>query len=98
RHHEGEEGMASGRAAATLQWWRRRSSVIDVLRSCGSCRATELGVNMKKIRTVGEVSLSALEDQWQRNATAAAIEAARGVAQMDGPIPPRTPIARLTHT
>jgi hypothetical protein len=53
---------------------------------------------VKKIRTVGEVSLSALEDQWQRDATAAAIEAARGVVQMDGPIPPGTPIGRLSDT
>jgi hypothetical protein len=53
---------------------------------------------MKKARTVGEVSLSALEDQWQRDATAAAIEAARGVVQMDGPIPPGTPIGRLSDT
>jgi hypothetical protein len=53
---------------------------------------------MKKIRTVGEVSLSALEDQWQRQATGAAIEAARGVVQMDGPVPPGTPIGRLSDT
>jgi hypothetical protein len=51
---------------------------------------------VKRIRTVGEVSLSALEDQWQREATAAAIAAARGVVQMDGPIPPGTPIGRLS--
>jgi|SRR6516225_3022215 len=53
---------------------------------------------MKKMRTVGEVSLSAIEDQWQRDATAAAIAAARGVVQMGGPIPPGTPIGRLTDT
>jgi hypothetical protein len=53
---------------------------------------------MRKVRTVGEVSLSALEDQWQRDATAAAIEAARGVIQMDGPIPPATPVGRLNDT
>ena len=52
----------------------------------------------RKIKTVGEVSLSALEDQWQRNATAAAIAGARGVVQMDGPIPPGTPIGRLSDT
>jgi hypothetical protein len=51
---------------------------------------------MKKLRTV--VSLSALEDQWQRDATAAAIAGARGVVQMDGPIPPGTPIGRLSET
>jgi hypothetical protein len=51
---------------------------------------------MKKARAIGEVSLSALEDQWQRDATAAAITGARGVVQMDGPIPPGTPIGRLS--
>jgi len=52
----------------------------------------------KKTHTIGEVSLSALEDQWQRDATAAAIAAARGVVQMDGPIPPGTPVGRLSET
>src|SRR5262249_39944276 len=51
---------------------------------------------MKKMRSVGEVSPSAIEDQWQRDATAAAIAAARGVVQMDGPIVPGTPIGRLS--
>jgi hypothetical protein len=53
---------------------------------------------MKKIRTVGQVSLSALEDQWQRDATAAAVAAARGVIRDGGPIPPGTPIGRLSDT
>jgi hypothetical protein len=57
-----------------------------------------MGVVKKKTRTVGEVSLSALEDKWQRDATAAAIAAARRVVQMDGPIPPGTPIGRLSDT
>ena len=51
---------------------------------------------VKKIRTIGEVSLSAIEDQWQRDATANAIAGACGVVQMDGPIPPGTPIGRLS--
>jgi hypothetical protein len=51
---------------------------------------------MKKARTIGEISLSALEDQWQRDATAAAISAARQVVL--GPIPPGTPIGRLSDT
>jgi hypothetical protein len=51
---------------------------------------------MKKIRTVGRVSLSVLADQWQRDATAATITAARGVIRDDGPIPPGTPIGRLS--
>jgi hypothetical protein len=53
---------------------------------------------VRRIRAVGEVTLSAIEDQWQRDATAAAIAAARGVVQMDGPIPPGTPIGRLSDT
>jgi hypothetical protein len=53
---------------------------------------------MKKARAIGQVSLSAIEDQWQRDATAAAIAAARGVVQMDGPIPPGTPVGRLSDT
>jgi hypothetical protein len=51
---------------------------------------------MARIRTIGEVSLSALEDQWQRDATAVAISGARGVIKMDGPIPPGTPVGRLS--
>ena len=51
---------------------------------------------MKKTRTVGMVSETALEDEWQRRATAAAIEAARGIVQTSGPIPPGTPIGRLS--
>jgi hypothetical protein len=53
---------------------------------------------VRRIRAVGEITLSAIEDQWQRDATAAAIAAARGVVQMDGPIPPGTPIGRLSDT
>jgi hypothetical protein len=53
---------------------------------------------MTKIRTVGHVSLSALEDQWQRDATSAAITAVRGVIRTDGPIPPGTPVGRLSDT
>jgi hypothetical protein len=53
---------------------------------------------MKKPREIGEVSLSVLEDQGQRAATAAAIAGARGVVQTDGPISPGTPIGRLSDT
>jgi hypothetical protein len=54
---------------------------------------------MRKIRNpIGQVSLSAIEDQRQRDATSAAIAGARGVVQMDGPIPPGTPIGRLSET
>jgi hypothetical protein len=41
------------------------------------------------------ISLSAIEDALQREATSRAIEAARGVIRQDGPIPPGTPIGRL---
>jgi hypothetical protein len=51
---------------------------------------------MRKIRTIGQVAASALEDAWQRRATAAAIESARGVVELGGPIPPGTPIGRLS--
>ena len=53
---------------------------------------------MKRVSAIGEISLSAIEDQWQRAATAAAITAARGVVQMDGPVPPGAPIGRLSDT
>ena len=52
---------------------------------------------MKKAsRTIGQVSLSTLEDEWQRRATAAAITGARGVVQAGGPIPPGTSVGRLS--
>ena len=57
-----------------------------------------MGALMKKLRTVSEVSLSALEDQWQRQATAAAIEAARGIVTFGGAVPPATPVGRLSDT
>jgi hypothetical protein len=49
----------------------------------------------QRTRKVGLVAESAIEDAWQRQATAAAIAAARGVVNHDGPIPPGTPIGRL---
>jgi hypothetical protein len=57
-----------------------------------------VGTLMRKLRTVGEVSPSALENEWQRRATAAAIEAARNVITLGGPIPPATPVGRLNDT
>ena len=50
---------------------------------------------MRKVRTIGVISETALEDEWQRRATAAAIAAARDVIKLDGPIPPGTPVGRL---
>jgi hypothetical protein len=48
------------------------------------------------MHTIGEVSIAKIEDAWQQRATEVAIEAARGVVQADGPIPPGTPIGRLS--
>jgi len=56
-----------------------------------------MGVVKKKTHTVGEISLSALEDVWLRQATEAAIAGARGVISMDGPIPPGTQVGRLSE-
>jgi hypothetical protein len=53
---------------------------------------------MRKLRTTGQVSPTAIEDAWQRRATEAAITAARGVVKHDGPIPPGTPSGRLSDT
>jgi hypothetical protein len=44
---------------------------------------------------VGKVSITAIEDAWQRQGTAAAIAAARKVV-MDGALPSTTPIGRLS--
>jgi hypothetical protein len=49
-------------------------------------------------RNTGEASLSAIEDHWQREATNAAIEAARNMLGMDRAIPAGTPIGRLGET
>jgi hypothetical protein len=51
---------------------------------------------MRKHHTLGQVSQSAPEDEWQRQATAAAIAAARGIIRGDGAIPANTPIGRLS--
>ena len=51
---------------------------------------------MKRARRIGEVSLSAIEDLWQRRATEAAIKAVRGAVYAGGPIPPLTPAGRLS--
>jgi hypothetical protein len=49
---------------------------------------------MKTRAPTGQVSLAAIEDIWQRRATATAIAAARKVI-LEGVIPPGTPIGRL---
>jgi hypothetical protein len=53
---------------------------------------------MRRVCTVKPASPAALEDAWQRKATAAAITAVRGVIGIDGPIPPGTPVGRLSDT
>jgi hypothetical protein len=45
---------------------------------------------------IKEISPSAIEDVWQRRATAEAIAAARRVIRNDGPIPAGTPVGRLS--
>ena len=52
----------------------------------------------RRMRKIGLVAESAIEDAWQRQATAAAIAAAQGVVSHDGPVPPGTPIGRLGET
>jgi hypothetical protein len=52
-------------------------------------------MSTQRMRKVGLITQSAIEDVWQRRATEAAIAAARGVVKHDGPIPPLTPIGRL---
>ena len=48
-----------------------------------------------KTRTIPQVSPAAIEDVWQRRATAAAIEAVRKIVTIDSVISPGTPIGRL---
>ena len=47
----------------------------------------ETGVGVMKTRTIPQVSPAAIEDVWQRRATAAAIAAARGVVEAGRPHP-----------
>jgi hypothetical protein len=53
---------------------------------------------MKKAHAVARVSPSAIDDEWQRRATGAAIGAARGLVQDGGHIPSGTPVGRLGDT
>jgi hypothetical protein len=52
---------------------------------------------MSKLK-LSEPSISAIEAVWQRQATAAAIKAARDIVKFDGVIPPGTQIGRLSDT
>ena len=53
---------------------------------------------MKKAHAVVRVSPSAIDDEWQRRATAAAIGAARGLVRAGSHIPSGTPVGRLSDT
>jgi hypothetical protein len=53
---------------------------------------------MKRQLQVGIPTQSAINDAWQRRATAAAIKAARSVVGTEGAIPSGTPIGRLSET
>jgi hypothetical protein len=53
---------------------------------------------MKKAHAVARVSPSAIDDEWQRRATAAAIGAARGLVRTGSHIPSGTPVGRLSDT
>jgi len=50
------------------------------------------------MKRIGVPTPSAMEDVWQRMATAAAIASARKMIDTDGVIPPGTPIGRLSDT
>jgi hypothetical protein len=53
---------------------------------------------MKKAHAVAQVSPSAIDDEWQRRATAAAIGAARGLVRDGSHIRSGTPVGRLGDT
>lgn len=47
------------------------------------------------MKRIAKISPIAIDNVWQRRATAAAITAARGVIKIGGAIPPLTPVGRL---
>ena len=53
---------------------------------------------MKRQRQVSIPTPPAIDDAWQRRATAAAIKAARDVIGTEGAVPSGTPIGRLSET
>jgi hypothetical protein len=53
---------------------------------------------MRKQRTLGMPTASAIEDCWLRHATANAIAAVRDVAKPGGAIPPGAPVGHLSDT
>jgi hypothetical protein len=56
-----------------------------------------VGVVKRKLN-ISEPSISAIEAAWQRQATAAAITAARDIVKFDGAISPGTQAGRLSDT
>ena len=80
---------------ATAQRRRRRhgSPAIGTDRD----RKTWLGaVTMAAKRKIGAPTPKAIDDIWQRRATAAAIVAVREMIRDGGAIPPATPVSRLS--
>src|SRR5215831_10114828 len=57
-----------------------------------------MGNDMKRQCQVSIPTSSAMDDAWQRWATAAAIKAARNVIGTEGAIPSGTPVGRLSDT
>jgi hypothetical protein len=51
---------------------------------------------MKRHLKIGVPSITAINDQWQRDATAAAIAAVRDITKPGGAIPPGAPVGRLS--
>src|SRR5262249_58248170 len=94
RSHAGREGLASGDAGAG---GRGVGSACQTPFYPGEDQPTGL-VKMKKVHAVARVSLSAIDDEWQRRATAAAIGAARGLVRDGSHIPSGTPVGRLGNT
>src|SRR6516165_1812640 len=82
--------MAAGRASYTTDARRHREAV-----ECH--RQTGVGTMTTGKTKARRLSLSAIEDVWQREATRVAIEEARAVVA-DGAVSPLTPIGRLSDT
>ena len=53
---------------------------------------------MSRRRTIGTPVATAIQDAWQRLATADAIEAVRNLTKPGGAIPPGTPVGRLSDS
>src|SRR6516165_8444135 len=94
RGHVGRESLASGDAGAG---GRAVGSACQTRVYPREDQPTGL-VKMKKARAIARVSPSAIDDEWQRRATASAIGAARGLVRAGSYIPSGTPVGRLGDT